>query len=89
MSVWLINGFMKRSRYVCVGSVVLLMLTLSGCWYRQCPIKGCMVRHEHSHGDRIVRGRGTFPRIHFMAPRTISAKSARSNNKKNTGKKKK
>ncbi|MCU0340200.1 MAG: hypothetical protein MUE30_09950 [Spirosomaceae bacterium] len=58
-------------------------LLISGCWYRQCPIKGCQVKHEHSHGDRIVRGRGTLPKPHFFgAPRTMTQKRERANEKR-------
>ncbi len=63
--------------------LIVLVCGLGGCWYRQCPIKGCKVRHEHSHGKSIVRGRGTFPKPHFFgAPKTASEKQERANEKR-------
>ncbi len=63
--------------------LVLICVGAGGCWYRQCPIKGCKVRHEHSHGSRIVRGRGTFPKPHmFGKPRTAAEKREQANEKR-------
>jgi hypothetical protein len=60
-----------------------LIMTTTGCWHRQCPIKGCMVKYEHIHGGKIVRGRGTFPKIHFFGmAKTASAKQDRANAKR-------
>jgi hypothetical protein len=69
--------------------IALLSVSCGGCWYRQCPIKGCMVKYEHSHGDRIVRGRGTIPRIHFMATRSATTKKKKEGEKVKKTKKKK
>jgi hypothetical protein len=63
--------------------VMVLAVGLGGCWYRQCSIKGCKVRYNHSHGRSIVRGRGTFPQPHFFGvPRTTAEKRAQTNEKR-------
>ncbi|WP_028667865.1 hypothetical protein [Runella zeae] len=63
--------------------LIFLGMGLGGCWYRQCPIKGCKVRHEHSHGGPIVRGRGTFPKPYFFGrPRTAAEKRNQANEKR-------
>ncbi len=67
-------------------SILLVLMCgfgVGGCWYRQCPIKGCKVRHEHSHGRSIVRGRGTFPKPHFFGkPRTSAEKREQANERR-------
>ncbi len=68
--------------------VLLLVLCMSSCWYKQCPIQGCHVRYEHQHGGQIVRGRGAFPRIHFFGmERTAAAKREAANNRRRKQKK--
>lgn len=63
--------------------VVGMAMVLSGCWYRQCSIKGCKVRYNHSHGGAIVRGRGTFPKPYFFGkPRTTAEKREQANEKR-------
>ncbi|WP_298357534.1 hypothetical protein [Runella sp.] len=63
--------------------VVGMAVGLSGCWYRQCSIKGCKVRYNHSHGGSIVRGRGTFPKPYFFGkPRTTAEKREQANEKR-------
>ena len=42
-----------------------------------------MVRHDHQHGGKIVRGRGTFPTPHFFGThKTAQEKQDASNNKR-------
>jgi hypothetical protein len=68
--------------------LLVFIIGFSSCFHRQCPIKGCQVRHEHSHGGQIVRGRGTFPRIHFFGiERTTAAKKEAANNRRRKQKK--
>ena len=63
--------------------VFCLSMLLSGCWYRQCAIKACMVRHDHQHGGKIVRGRGTFPTPHFFGMhKTVQEKQDASDSKR-------
>ena len=63
--------------------VVGMALGLSGCWYRQCSIKGCKVRYNHSHGGGVVRGRGTWPKPYFFGkPRSAAEKREQANEKR-------
>lgn len=60
-----------------------LALIFEGCWYRQCPIKGCKVKYNHSHGKRVVRGRGTLPKPYlFGVPRTKAEKRRQASEKR-------
>ncbi|MFN4146263.1 MAG: hypothetical protein ACK4GN_10605 [Runella sp.] len=65
-------------------SVCFLLLTtlLCSCWYRQCPIKGCKVRYDHTHGGKIVRGRGTWPRPHLFGFQPKTAEKRQKSNEK-------
>lgn len=72
---------MKRAALVIL--MFVLALTLEGCWYRQCPIKGCKVKYNHSHGKRVVRGRGTLPKPYlFGMPRTKAEKRSQASEKR-------
>lgn len=67
---------------------LFFVVNLSSCWHKQCTIRGCQVRYEHSHGGQIVRGRGTFPRIYFFGiERTIAAKKSADDNRRRKQKK--
>lgn len=72
---------MKRAALVILMFAVAL--TFEGCWYRQCPIKGCKVKYNHSHGKRVVRGRGTLPKPYlFGMPRTKAEKRSQASEKR-------
>jgi hypothetical protein len=68
--------------------LLFFVVGFSSCFHRQCPIKGCQVRYEHAHGGQIVRGRGTFPRLHFFGmSRTTAAKKEAANKRRRKQKK--
>ena len=67
---------LKYFLFICITGL------FSSCWYRQCPIKACMVRHDHQHGGKIVRGRGTFPTPHFFGTHKTAQEKQDASNKK-------